>query len=56
MGVIGYIVSGSRGWVVFKNIVKKFELKSLIKEAPCGIEDNLGPDLLERFKNTNICK
>jgi putative hemolysin len=25
-------------------------LKNLIKEAPCVIEDNLGPDLLEQFK------
>jgi len=29
---------------------KKLDLKALVKEAPCVIEDNLGPDLLEQFK------
>ncbi len=27
-----------------------FDLKSLIKEAPCVMEDTLGPDLLDHFK------
>lgn len=30
---------------------KKFDIKSLIKEVPFVIEDSLGPDLLEQFKN-----
>lgn len=29
---------------------KKIDFKILIKEAPCVIEDNLGPDLLDQFK------
>ncbi len=29
---------------------KGLDFKALIKEAPCVIEDNLGPDLLEQFK------
>jgi putative hemolysin len=29
---------------------KKLDLKTLVKEAPCVIEDNLGPDLLDQFK------
>ncbi|MDP5012705.1 MAG: hemolysin family protein [Alphaproteobacteria bacterium] len=29
---------------------KKLDLKALIKEAPCVIEHNLGPDLLDQFK------
>lgn len=29
---------------------KTLDLKPLIKEAPCVIEDNLGPDLLDQFK------
>ncbi|MFN8911388.1 MAG: CNNM domain-containing protein, partial [Alphaproteobacteria bacterium] len=29
---------------------KTLNLKLLIKEAPCVIEDNLGPDLLDQFK------
>lgn len=30
--------------------IKKLDLRTLVKEAPCVIEDNLGPDLLEQFK------
>lgn len=29
---------------------KNLDISSIIKEAPCVIEDNLGPDLLEQFK------
>lgn len=29
---------------------KSLDFKSLIKEAPCVIEDSLGPDLLDQFK------
>jgi putative hemolysin len=33
---------------VIKN--KKIDLRTLVKEAPCVIEDNLGPDLISKFK------
>lgn len=29
---------------------KKLDLRRLVKEAPCVIEDNLGPDLIDLFK------